>query len=89
MQRHELIALERCSHNVILGWDFLKASQAIIDCGRAELLLEDTWTQSTLEDFQQSSICTVDNFDIPPLAAKKVRVTMPINYKKGNDNGSV
>ncbi|UYV73382.1 ASPRV1 [Cordylochernes scorpioides] len=30
----------RWSHDIILGWDFLEASRAIIDCGSAEILLE-------------------------------------------------
>ncbi|GFT52082.1 retrovirus-related Pol polyprotein from transposon 17.6 [Trichonephila clavipes] len=37
----EFIVLSHCSHDVILGWDFLEASQAIIDCGQNELVLED------------------------------------------------
>lgn len=37
----EFIVLQHCSHDIILGWDFLEASQAVIDCGRSELFLED------------------------------------------------
>ncbi|GFU53228.1 transposon Ty3-I Gag-Pol polyprotein [Trichonephila clavipes] len=37
----EFIVLSHCSHDVILGWDFLEASQAVIDCGQNELVLED------------------------------------------------
>ncbi|GFV26608.1 transposon Ty3-I Gag-Pol polyprotein [Trichonephila clavipes] len=36
-----LLFLSHCSHDVILGWDFLEASQAVIDCGQNELVLED------------------------------------------------
>ncbi|GFT54164.1 transposon Ty3-I Gag-Pol polyprotein [Trichonephila clavipes] len=35
------LPFEFCSHDVILGWDFLEASQAVIDCGQNELVLED------------------------------------------------
>ncbi|GFV82449.1 transposon Ty3-I Gag-Pol polyprotein [Trichonephila clavipes] len=43
----EFIVLSHCSHDVILGWDFLEASQAVIDCGQNELVLEDIYRDST------------------------------------------
>lgn len=33
----ELIVLPSCSHDVILGWDFLARHNAVIDCARAEV----------------------------------------------------
>ncbi|GFR20006.1 uncharacterized protein TNCT_229791 [Trichonephila clavata] len=33
----EFLAMTHCSHDIILGWDFLAASQAVIDCGHSEL----------------------------------------------------
>ncbi|GFR32867.1 retrovirus-related Pol polyprotein from transposon 17.6 [Trichonephila clavata] len=33
--------MPKCSHGVILGFDFLKASQAVLDCGRAELIFDE------------------------------------------------
>ncbi|GFT08020.1 CCHC-type domain-containing protein [Trichonephila clavipes] len=38
------------SHDVILGWNFLEASQAVIDCGQNELVLEDIYRDSTAPD---------------------------------------
>ncbi|GFW70240.1 retrotrans_gag domain-containing protein [Trichonephila clavipes] len=38
------------SHDVILGWDFLEAFQAVIDCGQNELVLEDICRDSTAPD---------------------------------------
>ncbi|GFV42691.1 hypothetical protein TNCV_840461 [Trichonephila clavipes] len=38
------------SHGVILGWDFLEASQAVIDCGQNELVLEDICRDSQRPD---------------------------------------
>ncbi|GFW64658.1 peptidase A9 domain-containing protein [Trichonephila clavipes] len=49
----EFIVLSHCSHDVILGWDFLEASQAVIDCGQNELVLEDICRDST--DLQNDS----------------------------------
>ncbi|GFT99791.1 retrovirus-related Pol polyprotein from transposon 17.6 [Trichonephila clavipes] len=46
----EFIVLSHCSHDVILGWDFLEASQTIIDCGQNELVLEDICRDSTAPD---------------------------------------
>lgn len=31
----EFLVLTSCSHDIILGWDFLSRHQAIIDCARA------------------------------------------------------
>ncbi|GFU10357.1 hypothetical protein TNCV_3514431 [Trichonephila clavipes] len=42
--------LPRSQHDVILGWDFLEASQAVIDCGQNELVLEDICRDSTAPD---------------------------------------
>ncbi|GFY37549.1 uncharacterized protein TNIN_149541 [Trichonephila inaurata madagascariensis] len=33
--------MPKCSHDVILGFDFLKASQAVLDCGRSELIFDE------------------------------------------------
>ncbi|GFU64225.1 retrovirus-related Pol polyprotein from transposon 297 [Trichonephila clavipes] len=46
----EFIALSHCNHDIILGWDFLEASQAVIDCGQNELVLEDICRDSTAPD---------------------------------------
>ncbi|GFY06112.1 transposon Ty3-I Gag-Pol polyprotein [Trichonephila clavipes] len=46
----EFIVLSHCSHDVIQGWDFLEASQAVIDCGQNELVLEDICRDSTAPD---------------------------------------
>ncbi|GFV70622.1 transposon Ty3-I Gag-Pol polyprotein [Trichonephila clavipes] len=43
-------AVTRNVHDVILGWDFLEASQAVIDCGQNELVLEDICRDSTAPD---------------------------------------
>lgn len=35
----EFIVLSSCSHDIILGWDFLSCNHAVIDCARSELEL--------------------------------------------------
>ncbi|GFU88080.1 transposon Ty3-I Gag-Pol polyprotein [Trichonephila clavipes] len=46
----EFIVLSHCYHDVILGWDFLEASQAVIDCRQNELVLDDICRDSTAAD---------------------------------------
>ncbi|GFU98240.1 transposon Ty3-I Gag-Pol polyprotein [Trichonephila clavipes] len=46
----EFIVLSHCSPDVIIGWDFLEASQAVIDCRQNELFLEDIFRDSTAPD---------------------------------------
>nr|XP_042908785.1 uncharacterized protein LOC122271471 [Parasteatoda tepidariorum] len=72
-QPHKFIALEKFSHDVILGWDFLHASRAIIDCGRKELVLEDTWDEIAHKELQQSRLCVVEDCDIPPMTIKIIQ----------------
>ncbi|GBL80086.1 hypothetical protein AVEN_29093-1 [Araneus ventricosus] len=53
----EFAVLQNCSHDVILEWDFLEASQAVIDCGRSELFFEDVCQElSVLEAWKLYAI---------------------------------
>ncbi|GFX09498.1 hypothetical protein TNCV_4698841 [Trichonephila clavipes] len=40
-QPFQFTAMLKCSHDVILGFDFLKASQTVLDCGRVELIFNE------------------------------------------------
>ncbi|GFR00325.1 uncharacterized protein TNCT_252891 [Trichonephila clavata] len=40
-QPFQFPVMPKCSHDVILGFDFLKASQDVLDCGRAELIFQE------------------------------------------------
>ncbi|GBM49208.1 hypothetical protein AVEN_58251-1, partial [Araneus ventricosus] len=35
----EFLAFPQCSHQMILAWDFFRATDAVIDCGKEELQL--------------------------------------------------
>ncbi|UYV65069.1 hypothetical protein LAZ67_3003037, partial [Cordylochernes scorpioides] len=73
VQPFELIVLPSCSHDIILGWDFLEASRAIIDCGSAEILLE----KAELPEDSSSIFQTVaadDSFIIPAGSTKQINV---------------
>ncbi|UYV82185.1 K02A2.6-like [Cordylochernes scorpioides] len=57
----EFVVLPSCSHDIILGWDFLEASRAIIDCGSAEILIFQT-------------VATDDSFIILAGSTKQINV---------------
>jgi hypothetical protein len=69
-QPFEFVVLSSCSHDVILGWDFLKASQAIIDCRREEL-------QVSEHQKEAERLCVIEDVSIPPSTLKKVCVATP------------
>ncbi|GFY70986.1 transposon Ty3-I Gag-Pol polyprotein [Trichonephila inaurata madagascariensis] len=52
----EFIVLPDCSHDINLGWNFLKASGALINCGRSELTLDDVEVTSE-EIVFKPSVC--------------------------------
>lgn len=54
----EFVVLQSCSHDVILGWDFLSRNNAVINCARAEVEL--------------SPLCDVPLVDATSLPAKLV-----------------
>ncbi|UYV73410.1 hypothetical protein LAZ67_10003088 [Cordylochernes scorpioides] len=73
VQPFEFIVLPSCSHDIILGWDFLEASRAIIDCGSAEILLEKA---ELLEDSSSifQTVAADDSFIIPAGSTKQINV---------------
>lgn len=69
----EFIVLSRCSHDIILGYDFLSTHHAVIDCARAEvsfLPLCDT----VLCDVptRPAKLLVASDTDIPPFSAALV-----------------
>lgn len=72
-QPFEFIVLPHCSHDVILGWDFLSASQAVIDCGQKELFLEDN-----SQNFAALDACKMfasKDYTLQPRSLTKIAVT--------------
>ncbi|UYV69617.1 hypothetical protein LAZ67_6004101 [Cordylochernes scorpioides] len=73
VQPFEFIVLPSCSHDIILGWDFLEASRAIIDCGSAEILLEKAeLPEDSSRIFQ--TVAADDSFIIPAGSTKQINV---------------
>ncbi|UYV73443.1 hypothetical protein LAZ67_10003249 [Cordylochernes scorpioides] len=52
-----------CSHDIIFGWDFFKATEAVIDCGRNELHLGETSVLESREEENQRLIQVVKEFE--------------------------
>lgn len=72
----EFIVLPSCSHDVILGWDFLSRHKAIIDCERAEVELSplcDLHSDDSPE--HPPKLVVAEETDIPPHAA----VVLPVS----------
>ncbi|UYV76681.1 hypothetical protein LAZ67_14001729 [Cordylochernes scorpioides] len=70
IQPFEFIVLSECSHNVILGWDFLKLTRARINCAENELYLKEAPMKEELcplDTFQ-----TVEDSIIPPNSIKQM-----------------
>ncbi|GBM94485.1 hypothetical protein AVEN_36415-1 [Araneus ventricosus] len=74
-QPFEFTVMPKCSHDVILGWDFLKASQSIIDCGRQKL----TFDEMTFEPQHPNrlDVFTIEDCLIPARSMAKIRISSP------------
>ncbi|UYV65991.1 K02A2.6-like, partial [Cordylochernes scorpioides] len=68
----EFIEIPDCSHDIILGWDFFKATRAVIDCGHQELYLEETLPIN--DDQINLDVYSADNYVIPPKSSCKISV---------------
>lgn len=66
----EFIVLSSCSHDIILGWDFLSRNRAVIDCARSELELLPFFEQPYDHTNQAAHKLVVkEDTDIPPTTA--------------------
>ncbi|CAL1286502.1 unnamed protein product [Larinioides sclopetarius] len=83
-QPFEFIVLKDCSHDIILGWDFLEASQAIIDCGTPELQVDEIKSSRADLEHNFKRLCAVDDCLIPPSTIKQVDV-----QAAGFQNGAI
>lgn len=70
----EFLVLPSCSHDVILGWDFLSRNRAIIDCARAQVEF-DSPLDAPYADLQSTApakLTVAHDTDIPPRSAALV-----------------
>lgn len=72
----EFVVLPSCSHDVILGWDFLSSNNAIIDCARAEVELSFPSAAAVDQDpVTPTKMLVAEVTDIPPQSAAVVSVS--------------
>lgn len=75
----EFLVLPSCSHDVILGWDFLSRHRAIIDCERAQVEF-DSALDAPYDDLQSAAptkLIVAHDTDIPPRSAALVPLCCP------------
>lgn len=70
----EFLVLPGCSHDIILGWDFLKTSGALIDCGRCELTLDDLDVTSPKDSLKPLRLCAMKDCRLPAHSIMKIPV---------------
>ncbi|UYV83453.1 K02A2.6-like, partial [Cordylochernes scorpioides] len=71
-QPFEFLVLSQCSHCVILGWEFLKLTQAEINCEHDELYLKDAPMKE--EPHPVDTFHTLKDNIIPPNSFKQITV---------------
>lgn len=76
-QPFEFVVLPKCSHDLILGWDFLAASNAVIDCERSEIIIDEVESFEKVQEDGQIQLCVMEDYCIPPLSAMSIDVTGP------------
>ncbi|UYV72451.1 hypothetical protein LAZ67_9003197 [Cordylochernes scorpioides] len=69
----EFLVLPSCSHDVILGWDFLESSSAIIDCAQSEI----SFSEMPNEDPSVARLYLASDDIIPPKSIKRVVARTP------------
>ncbi|UYV66772.1 K02A2.6-like, partial [Cordylochernes scorpioides] len=68
----DFVVAAECSHDVILGWDFFRATDAIIDCGKNKLYLSEAEKSYEWKDLK---LCAALDCVIPPKSFGKIVVT--------------
>lgn len=68
----EFIVLPSCSHDIILGWDFLSRHHAIIDCARLQVELLPFYEPPSNE--LSTKLTVSEDTDIPPRSSLIVPV---------------
>ncbi|UYV72384.1 hypothetical protein LAZ67_9002893, partial [Cordylochernes scorpioides] len=66
------VVAAECSHDVILGWDFFRATDAIIDCGKNKLYLSEAEKSYEWKDLK---LCAAMDCVLPPKSFGKIVVT--------------
>lgn len=71
----EFVVLSHASHDVILGWDFLSAHHAVVDCARAQLALSPLGTTVPDSPSPSPKLVVAAEVVISPFSAALVSVS--------------
>lgn len=73
----ELVVLPSCSHEIILGWDFLTLADACIDCSYGEVELSEVGPSDVCELPPDAKLSLFEDTVIPPCSSVIMSVTSP------------
>ncbi|GBO33194.1 hypothetical protein AVEN_62025-1 [Araneus ventricosus] len=68
----EFLVFPQCSHQMILGWDFFRATDAVIDCGKEELQLAEILPDNITSDKSDFSLFAEADYLIEANSAKQI-----------------
>ncbi|GBO38755.1 Transposon Ty3-I Gag-Pol polyprotein [Araneus ventricosus] len=73
----EFLVFPQCSHQMILGWDFFRATDAVIDCGKEELQLAEILPDSITSGKSDFSLFAETDYLIEANSAKQICTLNP------------
>jgi hypothetical protein len=68
----DFLVFPQCSHQMILGWDFFRATDAVIDCGNEELQLAEIVPNSSESSTADSSLFAAADYVIEANSVKQI-----------------
>lgn len=71
----EFFVLASCSHEIILGWDFLSKASAIIDCSHSTIELSEVLPPAFPEPSNSYKVFVAEDTVIPPYSSMSVVVS--------------
>ncbi|GBN11605.1 Retrovirus-related Pol polyprotein from transposon 412 [Araneus ventricosus] len=71
-QPFEFLVFQQCSHDLILGWDFFRATDAIIDCGSGKLQIGAAASNDLYMTEVNYGLYAVNDVDVPENCIRKV-----------------
>lgn len=68
----EFLVFPECSHRMILGWDFFRATNAVIDCGKEEIHLAEISPDAEEPSISNYSVIAATDFCIEANSMKQI-----------------
>lgn len=72
IQPFEFLVFSKCSHDLILGWDFFQATEAVIDCGAGEIQIGDIVTEVEQTNSSSSRLYADALYRIPAKSMQRI-----------------